>query len=218
MPRFDGYVFSKLHLIGSKSEGPIYFLQQWDYTELAVVKKTMPWEQDPALHEARKVTIHGTFDKDGIHYDKVLELQPPEPEVQKAREEAKLNVDLRLGVDVLWVNKMPPTQSPEQQSMDLTLLVQWPHRSIWRGISPTSQIYDFSIEREEKTIWQWSRGRMFLMVVTPVVIPGGDPVEFPEVWRFDPNQIESEGTYTARATFIASGQEVSKDFEVKFAQ
>jgi hypothetical protein len=33
MERFDGYLFSKLHLIGSKSEGPTYFLQQFDYKE-----------------------------------------------------------------------------------------------------------------------------------------------------------------------------------------
>ncbi|MCK4732223.1 MAG: hypothetical protein KAT65_07170, partial [Methanophagales archaeon] len=66
-----------------------------------------------------------------------------------------------------------------------------------------------------KTIWTWSQDRAFAQIITPVYIPGGDFHEFPEVWKVNPEDIVSEGTYTARAIFIASGQEVSKDFEVK---
>lgn len=101
--------------------------------------------------------------------------------------------------------------------MNLTLLVKWPYRSIWHGMCPTSQIYDFFIEKDGKIIWQWSKGQMFLMVFTPVNIPGGDPVEYSVQWSFSSEEIQAEGDYLARAVFIASGQEATKAFQVKFA-
>ncbi len=78
MAKFDGYVFSKLYAIGSKSEGPAYFLQQWDYDEIKIVKKANLWEDDPALHQflGKKATIEGSLDQDGIHYDKIMSHQP----------------------------------------------------------------------------------------------------------------------------------------------
>jgi len=41
--------------------------------------------------------------------------------------------------------------------------------------------------------------------------------KFTEVWTVDPEKIESEGTYEVQAIFIASGLEISKEFEIKFA-
>lgn len=213
MERFDGYLFSKLHLIGSKSEGPTYFLQQFDYKEYEVIKHAHLWKEDPELHKflARKVTIEGAMSFNGIVYKNIMEYKPAE-----VKEEKRLVVDLKLGTDILWVNKMPP--GPQlSQAMDLTLLVKWPYRSIWEGLCPSTQMYDFFIEHEGKTIWTWSQSKVFAQVITPVHIPGGDFHEFPEVWKVNPEDIVSEGTYTARAIFIASGQEVSKDFEVKMA-
>ena len=211
MERFDGYMFSKLHLIGTKSEGPTYFLQQFDYKDYKVIKHAQLWEEDPELHKflARKVTIEGSMTLNGIVYEKIVDYKP-----MKAREEKGLVADLKLGTDILWVNKMPPRPQPSQ-GMDLTLLVKWPYRSIWEGHCPSTQIYDFFIEHEGKTIWTWSQGKAFAQVITPAYIPGGDFHEFPEVWKINPDDLESEGSYTARAIFIASGQEVSKDFEVK---
>ena len=215
MEKFDGYLFSKLHLIGSKSEGPAYFLQQFDYKEIVVIKHANLWQEDPVLHKClgKKVTVEGKMSSSGIVYEKIMDYVHR----RRAAEEKRLEVGLKLGTDILWVNKMPPAPQPSQ-CMDLTLLVKWPYRSIWEGLCPTTQIYDFSIEHEDKTIWRWSEGRIFAQVITPVHIPGGDYHEFPEVWKIDPDDIESEGTYTARALFIASGQEVSKDFEIKFAE
>ena len=216
MEEFHGFLFSKLQYIWTESEGPIYFLQQWTYEEIPVVKKAEPWNDDPTLHKflAKKVSIEGTYHQDGIHYDKIHEIIPGMVEEEA---EKKLEVDLKLETDVLWVNKMPPQKPPIKQSMDLTLLVRWPYRSIWHGLCPTSQIYDFFIMHEDKIIWQWGHGKVFIPVITPVTIPGGEPVEYPVTWHFSPDKIESEGTYTARAIFIASGQEVTRDFEVKFA-
>ena len=59
---------------------------------------------------------------------------------------------------------------------------------------------------------------MFAEVITPVSIPGGSEFhEFAEIWKINPDDIVSEGIYTARALFVASGQEVTKDFEIRFA-
>jgi len=217
MARFDGYLFSKLHLIGSKSEGPIYILQHWDYTENLVIKKAMLWQEDPNLHKFldKKVTIEGAFGQDGIRYDKISALSAgPEMEVELAGP-YKLEVSLKPEFEVLWIDKKPP--QPKPLSMDLTLLVKWPYRSIWHGVCPTSQKYDFFIEKDGKIIWQWSKGRMFSMMVTPVNIPGGDPVEYPVRWSFSSDQIQEEGDYLARAVFIASRQEAATAFQVKFA-
>jgi len=211
MQRFDGYLFAKLLLIGSYSEGPGYILQQWDYKELPVIKKVYPWEEDPELHKflAKKVTIMGKMMEEGIEYKEITELKPAEVE------EKKLKLELKVP-EVLWVNKMPGP-GPEKQYMPLTLIVEWPYRSIWHGTCPTSQIYDFMIEKDGKTIWKWSDGRVFLQVITPVIIPGGRPIEYPVVWEFSPDEIKEEGTYTAKSLFIASNQTVEKEFEIKFA-
>lgn len=213
MGKFDGYLFSKLQHIWTESQGPIYILQQWDYWEIPVVKKTEPWEEDPTLHKflAKKVRIEGTYRQDGIHYDKINII----PDMVKEKVEEELEIDLKLDPEVLWVDKMPGDRPP--QSMKLTLLVRWPYWSIWHGVCPTTQIYDFFIMYEDKIIWHWADGKMFLQVLTPVTIPGDGPVEYPETWHFHPDEITFEGTHTARAIFIASGQEVTKDFEVKFA-
>lgn len=77
--RFDGYLFSKLSAIGSKSEGPSYWLQQWDYKELAIVKHAKAWQDDPALRKllGTKVTIIGEYDGGGIVYSEAGELNEP---------------------------------------------------------------------------------------------------------------------------------------------
>jgi hypothetical protein len=215
---FDGYLFAKLQLIGSKSEGPIYLLQGWDYSEIPVVKAAALWENDPKLHPflGQKVTITGKFGFDGIHYQKIAALPGVVKEFEEEAVPRKLVIDLKTEHEILYVNKMPPAPSP-LQSMGLSLLVKWPYRSIWRGSCPTSQVYDFFIEKDGEMLWQWSRGQVFLMTVTLVHIPGGDFVEYSVQWLFRPEEIPSEGGYTARAVFIASRQEVTKTFQVRFA-
>jgi hypothetical protein len=73
MATFRGYLFSKLAAIGSKSEGPRYYLQQPDYTELVVQKKAELWEKDPTLHPHldSKVVIEGELSAAGIVYSSI---------------------------------------------------------------------------------------------------------------------------------------------------
>ncbi|MEZ5534876.1 MAG: hypothetical protein R3F02_04560 [Thiolinea sp.] len=77
MKKIDGYLFAKLANIGSRSEGPVYYLQQFDYTELQVVKQVNLWEEDPVLQPllAGKVTIDGEVHPDGIVYEQVRPYQ-----------------------------------------------------------------------------------------------------------------------------------------------
>ena len=216
MEIFDGYLFSKLDCIGSRSEGPKYFLQYLDYKEDVVVKRVHLWEEDPDLHKFlnKKVTIEGRLSARGIFYDKISEYKPRKEAVGENMLEVELSTG---GTDILWVNKMPGG-SQTSQCMDLILLVRWPFRSIWKGQCPTTQLYDFWIEFNGKAIWRWSDGKMFAEVITPISIPGGsDFHEFTEVWKINPAEIVSEDIYTARALFMASGQEVTKEFEIRFA-
>ena len=61
-----GILIAKVVGDGSMSEGPEYWIQPLDsykerWDEILVRKKTMMWQEDPALHKfiGKKVIIHG---------------------------------------------------------------------------------------------------------------------------------------------------------------
>ncbi len=146
------------------------------------------------------------------HYNGTIPNSPP----QLAREqELCLRVDLKLETPEIRLNKMP--SSPHLKPFMLTLEVEWPYRNIWKGTCPTSQLYDFSVEFEGWRIWQWSHGKFFSQVQTGVVIPGGSPNTFPEMWIIRKRTIQCEGLYTIRGLFIASGQEIEKHVQIRIA-
>jgi hypothetical protein len=214
MKKIHGYLFAKLSNIGSKSEGPAYYLQQFDYTELEIVKQVNLWEEDPALHPfiASKVTLLGDVHPDGVVYEQIYAYTPDD----LSGSIHKLQVALELEDDTVWIDKMPGSPAAEQ-SMNLTLSVTWPYRSIWEGQCQTSQLHDFWVEHEGETVWRWSEGQIFLDVITPVRIPGGSPHKFTEVWPINAATIPGEGIYTAKAIHMASGITVSETFKIKFA-
>jgi len=215
MDIFNGYLFSKLQAIGSRSEGPIYYLQQFDYKEFVVLKKVQPWQGDPKLSQFlnKKVTIQGQLGMSGIDYKTIV----PYKAKGANGKGPSLIVDLKLGTSTLIVDQMPPGPHPPQ-SLALTLRVKWPYRSIWTGHLLTTQIYDFMIDHKGKTIWRWSAGKVFGQIVHPISISGGSFHEFPEVWTFDPDSIMSGGRYTARGIFLATGQEATADFKIEIAE
>ncbi len=214
MSEFHGFLFSKLHLIGSKSEGPSYTLQLFDYSEIPIAKKAELWKVDPTLQKAlgSKVTISGELEVGRLHYDSIIPYSSPRV---PGEQEPCLRVNLKLETAEIWINKMPPSPSPKP--FKITLEVEWPYRSVWKGICPTSQLYDFFVEFEGQRIWQWSHGRFFSQVLTPVSIPGGSTHAFPETWIIEQDTIQSEGLYTIRGLFIASGQEIEKHVQIRFA-
>ena len=68
----NGFLFSKLTAIGTRSEQPIYFLQKFDNSEIQI-KPKKPFQDDPVLmpHLGTKVTIVGTVDGNMISYTSV---------------------------------------------------------------------------------------------------------------------------------------------------
>lgn len=81
MEEYHGYLFAKLARIGSKSEGPEYFLQQWDgqgnTTDTHIKKQDNLWQIDAKLHKflARKVTILGTLKEKTIEYEEIKDYE-----------------------------------------------------------------------------------------------------------------------------------------------
>lgn len=211
MATFHGYLFAKLQNIGTRSEGPDYYLQMFDYHEVVVLKQVHPWQNDPTLHPwlNHKVIIEGTMQVEGVSYERILPYAEPS-------EENQLVLSLTIEPDFVWVDMLPPGP-PEAQAVKLNLAVQWPYRSIWQGECPTTQLYDFAIEFEGQTLWRWSDRQLFAPTQTPVRIPGGAPVVYSVVWECDPLQLTGEGCYLARATFLATDQMVCKEFEIKYA-
>lgn len=219
LEHFEGYLCAKLQLLGSRSEGPQYFLQDKEGKEIHVLKKVHLWEKDPALHAClgEQVTLLGRLRKEehkrrrGIEYTAVLNAAKP------------LNLGLKLSLkeDILWVDKMLPAVPefpPVMKNMALYFSVQWPYRSIWEEEIPSSQFFDFWIENPRgENIWQWSKSMLFLDEPIKVSVPGGSPYEFKIPWFYYEDAIVQEGMYVIRAKFMASGQEIRKPFWVKFA-
>lgn len=213
MTEFPGFLFSKLNYeIGSKQEGPKYFLQllKEPYPELEIVKHVDNWEEDPALlpHLGQKVVLVGAEVDGRLSYEHAIPYFQP----------IQLELSLQLEPETLWLNKQPPVP-PMPVPVKLVLLVRWPWRSIWQGTCETTQLYDFLVEREGRTIWRWSRGKAFAAQTTMVEIPGGGLKEFAvETWMVNPTDIETEGVYRVRGIFLASAQVAEKGFEIRFAR
>lgn len=210
MAEFAGFLFSKLFRIGTRSEGPEYFLQdlqqQENNLELEIKKQVELWQEDPRLQLflGHKVTIRGELVDGQLNYELMHPYDRPEP----------LILQLQLEQDTLRLNKghLPSRPLP----FEIRLLVHWPYRSIWTGVVPTTQIYDFFVEQDGQVLWQWSCGQTFDPQETQVQILGGSPRPFPVVWMFDPDQIEAEGFYLIRGSFLASDQTVEKWLEIRF--
>jgi hypothetical protein len=81
MSIFTGYLYAILSAMGTRSEGPEYFIQISDSQEHAIAKKTtggLRFLEDHRLHSliGQKVRIEGEFSHDGISYDQVVPLVP----------------------------------------------------------------------------------------------------------------------------------------------
>lgn len=228
LEKLEGYLFAKLHAIGSKSEGPLYYLQLWNGKEVIVVKKVRPWENDPVLHGwlGKKVVIYGR--PYSVEMGETIRPAIAYEWLMNDDEPLAMKFKLDLKDNTLWINNMPgpaPEFPPEMKKLNMTLAVRWPYRtgmpkkrSHWKGECPTSQCYDFWLEDPKgNVIWQWGQCMLFKNEPTEVVIPGGSAKKVRASWPYFEDAIGREGLYVARARFIASGQEIRMPFEVKFA-
>jgi hypothetical protein len=69
---YIGYLSSRTERIGTRSEGPEYYLSV-DGKEIHVVKNAQLWEEDPVLQElvGRKVWISGTLVDGELFYEEI---------------------------------------------------------------------------------------------------------------------------------------------------
>ncbi len=74
---YDGYLFAKLDNIGTKSEGPAYYLQLWDDSEIHVIKHGILWQRDPELDKLlnTKVSITGDLENGELTYTEIRPLE-----------------------------------------------------------------------------------------------------------------------------------------------
>ena len=228
MKKFSGFLFAKLDRIGSKSEGPEYYLQQWNDDcsitwDNHIEKKADAWETDPKLHAylAKKATLTGNLSETTIKYEKIKDYEHGHPQ-NETELELKLKIEGQAyddSSDVLWINKMPfiTPPLPKLRQLHITLVVKSLHTVFWQGFCPTTKLYDFILYDPDGTpIWQWSKCILFSEKNTYVRIAGGF-AEIPVIWHYFTNSIEKMGLYTIQSDFIATNQQVRKSFEIKFA-
>lgn len=69
----SGFLFAKLGQIGTRSEGPAYFLQKWNNEDIPIAKKSLLFRPDPALEPlvGHKVSIKGTMTGGALDYDAI---------------------------------------------------------------------------------------------------------------------------------------------------
>ncbi|HEX6901983.1 MAG TPA: hypothetical protein VF789_19850 [Thermoanaerobaculia bacterium] len=80
MKELSGFLFSKLGRINSRSEGPDYFLQQFDRSARPIAEKVIPvhkeaplFKEDPVLQKclAMEVTVSGRIVDGCLHYKEI---------------------------------------------------------------------------------------------------------------------------------------------------
>lgn len=115
---YTGYLYAKLSAIGSKFEGPVYYLQQLKGGDLVVAKKCLPWENDPVLHQilGTKIIVRGTLTNEGITYDTV---EPMEKESHSTRPSIFEGRKPGTGVDVDNAIKDAIAKAPQPGGNDM---------------------------------------------------------------------------------------------------
>lgn len=77
---------------------------------------------------------------------------------------------------------------------------------------PSTQKYDFWVERDGEEVWRWSDGMVFAQVLTRDRIPGQGGLSFTESW-----EATEVGEFAAFAEFLADGYrgELEGEIEVR---
>lgn len=73
---YTGHLFSRTERIGTRSEGPEYYLRLENGREIHVIKKAELWEKDPELQKMidRKVWISGNLMDGELIYKEIKRL------------------------------------------------------------------------------------------------------------------------------------------------
>jgi hypothetical protein len=75
---YKGFLYTVLDAIGTEDEDPIYFLEQFDGSDLMVLKRASKKKVDTTLQSfiGRKVTIEGVLMGQSIDYYRVYDYEP----------------------------------------------------------------------------------------------------------------------------------------------
>ncbi|HEV8385609.1 MAG TPA: BsuPI-related putative proteinase inhibitor, partial [Candidatus Acidoferrales bacterium] len=91
-----------------------------------------------------------------------------------------------------------------------------PDATEYHGEARTSQIFDISVflaaGETDQPVWQWSKGKMFAQMITPVTIAAG------KNWKGQASASIKPGQYKAIARFLPSGGTAECTFEVRPAR
>jgi hypothetical protein len=91
-----------------------------------------------------------------------------------------------------------------------------PNRTDYRGQANSSKTFDISVFPEsgatDQPVWQWSRGKMFAQMITPVTIAAG------KNWEAQASASLKPGNYKAVAVFLPSGGTAQCSFDVQPAR
>jgi hypothetical protein len=107
MANFNGYLFSKLGAVGTKSEGPVYFLQHFDSkNDYSILKHATLFQKDEMLHPFlnTKVSIVGDLVNGMIEYRSISPLSQnplPSPSIIPNEPDPRLIVSEGMLKDVL---------------------------------------------------------------------------------------------------------------------
>lgn len=79
--QFNGFLYEVLDAIGTEDEGPIYFLQQFNGTDLPILKKATKGREDDTLQTliGKKVTIEGNMLGQSIEYKRIAPYTAAKP-------------------------------------------------------------------------------------------------------------------------------------------
>jgi hypothetical protein len=234
MEKFKGYLYAMLAALGSKSEGPAYFLQllepQGKINEYPIIKKSELWEIDPVLHSflGNKVLMGGELQGGSINYKTIIpygeELIDELPLLDQKI--SKLGMSLSfLGntysaeEQMMWVDKMPVSGGPPPWLYNLRIILEykWLAEGDFRGQCPTSQFFDFTIhDPKGNLIWEWGKTIRFNNTDKSFELTGKQKYTFTVDWPFFNNTIEYDGEYTVTAKFLATGNIIRKKLVVTF--
>jgi len=213
MALFEGYLFSKLMNIGSKSQGPQYYLQEKDYSETIVNKKCQPWQIDKQLHKNLDswVSIDGKLYDNKIEYNNITQAQQTKSAIVEP-----VNLTVHTPANIIWVNKQPSIGQRVSTSVKITSTITNTidiplYDSYGTPIPIEIEIYD-SLDKKIFTYPQDT-----IQLVTNFYLPPKASVDFIAYWSIEADLFESECTCTIVSKYLPRKLEDKTSVDIKFA-
>jgi hypothetical protein len=131
-----------------------------------------------------------------------------------------LKYRLRVTPGNLQVDRMPGPGPAKTYTETFSFVVMNRGASEWDGSAPSCQTMDIvvtPIDKPDEVVWQWSHGQMFCMHVTDMKIAAGRRWEHTEAWKLSVTDVK-DGKYRATATFLATKEKATAEFEITSVQ